>query len=123
MVSTHSRWLSLITLAVLICAGNQLLGGDLYNKDTVKFEPAALPKPAEIQNFAATPSKIALKGMDDAQQIVITATLAEQRLQDLSGDVKYTVVDGKTERVSAIQLGGSTTKLRFGTAAAAHSGI
>jgi hypothetical protein len=34
-----------------------------------------------------------------------------------------TVVDGKTERVSAIQLGGSTTKLRFGTAAAAHSGI
>lgn len=31
--------------------------------------------------------------------------------------------DGKAERVLAIQLGGSTTRVKFATAAAAHSGM
>jgi hypothetical protein len=32
-------------------------------------------------------------------------------------------IEGKTERVTSIELGGSTTKVEFSTAAAAHSGM
>ena len=61
---------------------------------------ASLPKPAEIAALEVYPAKIALKGSDDAQQIVLTAKLAGDRLCDLSSDATYEVADAKVVRVT-----------------------
>jgi hypothetical protein len=100
MTTTHSHWLPRFALALLTFSGIQIFAGDLYDKGTASFQPVALPKPNEIQTLSAAPTKIALKGLDDAQQFVVTAALPDQRLQDLSGDVKYTVADPKVARVT-----------------------
>src|SRR5262249_6358987 len=64
-------------------------------------EAAPLPKPAEIQTLTATPERILLEGSDAAQQLIITATLASDRLQDLSTDAQYVSADPKIATVSA----------------------
>jgi hypothetical protein len=91
---------ALAALAALALLGGRLSAGDLYDKDPVKSDDVVLPKPAEVASLAANSPKIVLKGMDDARQLVITASLAGSRLQDMSGDVKYEVVDPKVARVS-----------------------
>src|SRR5262249_4176684 len=72
-----------------------------------------LPKPAEVKSLAAYPTKIALKGGDAAQQIILTATLDGGRLQDLTGDVQYETADNKVVRVSTsgrvVPVGNGTT--------------
>ena len=94
-----ARWLPL--LAVVVVAGS-LRAGDIYpDKETSKLEPMVLPKPAEVQLLAVNPPKIALKGADDAQQLILTATLAGGKLQDLTGDVKYEAADPKLIRVTS----------------------
>jgi len=45
-----------------------------------KDDAVVLPKPADVQSLAIHPAKIALKGGDDAQQLILTATLAGGRL-------------------------------------------
>src|SRR5229473_1642318 len=52
-----------------------------------------------VQALTAYPGKIALKGSDDAQQLIITARLNSGRLQDLSTDAQYEVADDKIVRV------------------------
>jgi hypothetical protein len=91
---------ALALLAALVLFGGRLTAGDLYDKDPVKSDDVVLPKPAEVASLAANTTKITLKGMDDARQLVITASLAGNRLQDLSGDVKYEIADPKVARVS-----------------------
>jgi len=59
-----------------------------------------LPKAGEIKSLAAYPAKITLKGSDDAAQVIVTATLNDGRLQDLTGDVKYTAGNTSTIRVT-----------------------
>ncbi len=98
MQSAHRTALAL--LAAFALFGGRAAAGDLYDKDVAKADDVALPKPAEVTSLAANTAKITLKGMDDARQLVITATLAGNRLQDLSGDVKYEVADPKVARVS-----------------------
>src|SRR6516165_8941074 len=99
---THTRWPILLALAVLTCAGGSLRAGDLYSgKEPAKLDPVALPKPADIKAFTASPTQIALKGMDDAQQLVLTAELQSGQLQDLTPDVKYEVADTKIVRVTS----------------------
>jgi hypothetical protein len=95
-----SRWPVLTALLALTLSGGYLSAADSATKETAKpkdFEP---PKPAEVQSLAVQPAKVALKGLDDAQQLVLTATLTGGRLQDLTGDVKYEVADAKVVRVS-----------------------
>src|SRR5207237_1320872 len=75
-------------------------------------ESAPLPKPAEVQQLTVAPTKIVLKGVDDAQQLVLTAQLAGERLQDLTTDAKYDVVDPKVARVTS---GGRVIPLSNGT--------
>src|SRR6516225_4113203 len=89
------------TLAVLGCLAGNAVAADLYKKDTVPEEAVALPKLADVQDLAVYPEKIQLKGGDDAQQLIVTATLAAGRFQDLSGDVKYEIGDGKIVRVTS----------------------
>jgi hypothetical protein len=97
---THlSRWPSLAAL-IAFSIGSQA-SAQLYDKALATGDGVVLPKPAEVQSLAVYPTKIALKGGDDAAQLIITATLADGRLQDLSTDAKYTVADGKTVKVTS----------------------
>jgi hypothetical protein len=110
----------LMALAALTCSGRDLRAGDIYSKEPVKQDAIELPKPAEIQSLNAYPNQIALKSIEDAQQIVITATLAANRLQDLTGDVQYEVADSKVARVSTagrvvpVANGATTITAKFG---------
>src|SRR5260370_34171000 len=96
---TRPQWIWLP--ALLLTAAGSLHAGDIYSeKEPAKLVPLALPKPAEVQKFEVYPTKIALKGADDAQQLILTATLVGGRLQDLTGDVKYEAADPKLIRVT-----------------------
>jgi hypothetical protein len=96
-VPTHvSRWLFLLAAA---CSFASPALADLYNKSTVPVDQTPLPKPAEVQALAVYPTNLTINGLDDAAQLVVTATLKDGRLQDLSGDVEYSIADGKTARV------------------------
>jgi hypothetical protein len=99
---SHPRCRILLAIVVLTYAGGSLRAGDLYSgKEPAKLDPVALPKPADIKSFTASPTQIALKGMDDAQQLVLTAELQSGQLQDLTPDVKYEVADTKIVRVTS----------------------
>jgi hypothetical protein len=99
---SHPRWPVLLALAALTCAGGSLLAGDLYpGKEPAKLDNVALPKPSDIKSLTVHPARIALKGIDDAQQLILTAELQGGQLQDLSGDVKYEVADKKIARVTS----------------------
>jgi len=75
----------------------------------------ALPKPADVQKFEVYPTKVALKGGDDAQQLILTATLEGNKLQDLTLDVKYEPADAKVVRVTpsgrVVPLGNGSTEV------------
>ncbi len=113
---SHSRLLMLLTLAVFTYAGGSLRAGDLYSgKDAAKLESVALPSPGEIKSLHIHPKHIALKGIDDAQQLVLTAELQGGQLQDLSGDVKYETADKRIVRVTStgrvLPLSNGTTEI------------
>ena len=63
-------------------------------------QDAPMPKPADVKAIAFHPAKVSLTGSDDAAQVVVTATLNDGRVQDLTQDVQFTVADGKTAMVS-----------------------
>jgi Protein of unknown function (DUF1549)/Protein of unknown function (DUF1553) len=90
------RWLFLLTAASL---SSSTAFADPYNKVPPPPDNVVLQKPADVGALAAYPSQLTIRGMDDAAQLVITATLQDGRLQDLTGDVEYSVADGKTARV------------------------
>ncbi len=113
---SHPRLLVLLTLTVLTSAGGSLRAGDLYSgKDAAKPENVALPSPGEVKSLSIHPNRIALKGIDDAQQLVLTAELQGGQLQDLSGDVKYEAADKKIVRVTStgrvVPLANGTTEI------------
>lgn len=116
MTGSHSGWLRLTALAALTFSGNQLHAGQLYDKTPARSDAVALPQPQEVLALAVHPAKITLKGMDDAQQIIVTATLAGGRTQDLSGDVKYEIADAKVAHITAsgrvLPVANGTTELR-----------
>ncbi len=115
MQATLTRWLCPIALAALFVTGSQLRAGDLYGKEPVHADAVALPRSAEIQSLDVHPARIALKGMDDAQQVILTAALSGGRLQDLTGDVKYEIANPKVARVTSsgrvLPVGNGTTDL------------
>ncbi|HTU91557.1 MAG TPA: DUF1549 domain-containing protein, partial [Gemmataceae bacterium] len=96
------RWPVLLALVVLTYAGGSLRAGDLYSgKEPAKFENADLPNPGDIKSLTVHPNHIVLKGIYDAQQLVLTAELLNGQLQDLTGDVKYETADKKIVRVTS----------------------
>jgi hypothetical protein len=99
MTGIRERLLLCVAIALLV-ASRSLHAGDLYKTETIKGDTVPMPKPAEVQLLSAHPDKITLKGGDDAQQLILTAHLAEKRLQDLSTDVQYDVGDPKVARVT-----------------------
>jgi hypothetical protein len=111
---------TLMALAALTCSGRDLRAGDIYDKTPVKQDAIQLPKPGEIQSLNAYPNQIVLNRIEDAQQILITATLAANRLQDLTEDVQYEVSDGNIARVTSsgrvipVANGATTITAKFG---------
>jgi hypothetical protein len=86
---------------------------DLYGKQPVKTQQAALPTPAEVKTLTAHPAAVTLKGHDQSAQLIITAGLDGGRLQDLTGDVRYEIADPNVARVTSagrvIPLANGTT--------------
>jgi hypothetical protein len=90
------RWLFLLAVTSLTA---QPALADLYNKVPPPPDTVVLPKPADVRTLTAHPTQLTIRGMDDAAQLVVTATLQDGRLQDLSGDVAYSTADPKTAKV------------------------
>ncbi len=95
---------------VLVCAS--VHAADAPKADISTADAVALPKPADVQALAIYPPAVALRGSDASQQMLVTASLAGGRLQDLSCDVSYDVADAKVVRVSS---SGRVTPLASGT--------
>ncbi len=102
------RWSALtISLGMLLGdlgdlgVSSSALAGDVQNKAPARTDEPALPAPAEVQGLSVQPDKIALKGADDARQLVLTANLTTGRQQDLSSNVKYEVAHPKIARVTS----------------------
>ncbi len=99
---TLTRLPMLLTLALILHADAVLRAGDLYaGKEPVKTDAVALPKPSDIKTLTVHPAQIALKGIDDAQQLILTAELLDGRVQDLTPDVKYETANNKIVRVTS----------------------
>ncbi|HVS40445.1 MAG TPA: DUF1549 domain-containing protein [Gemmataceae bacterium] len=118
---TRLRWPAMLAVAAVAWPAGFLAAGDIYSdKSGPKQDLAPLPKPAEVQSFTASPEKIALQNADDAQQIIVTAGLIGGRLQDLTGDVQYTVADEKVAKVTPagrvlpVANGATTIKATYG---------
>jgi hypothetical protein len=94
------RCFLLVALAPLFALAGSAFAAEPTKKERAPAELAPLPKPAEVQTLTATPERIVLEGSDASQQLVITATLTSDRLQDLSSDVEYESADPKVARVS-----------------------
>ena len=71
-----------ILLLVPLLAGGVVAAQVL--REPTKYDAIELPKPSELQALTFYPDKIHLKGGDDAQQLILTATLKNGRLQDLT---------------------------------------
>jgi hypothetical protein len=117
---TNLRQSVLTAFAALFCSGGLLAGGDLYNKTPVKVKEAELPKPADVKALAVFPDKVKLTGLDDARQLILTATLNDGRLQDLTHDLTYEAADNKVARVTSsgrivpVGNGQTTVTARYG---------
>jgi hypothetical protein len=82
-------------------------------------EPAPPPGPADVTKISIQPSEIALKGGDSSQQLIVTATLKDGRLYDLTGEAQYeaaakTVRVTTTGRVLPLASGKSEVRVRYG---------
>jgi hypothetical protein len=64
-------------------------------------EQAPLPPPGEVRSLAVYPERIELTGSDSSCQLIVTATLANGRLQDLSGAATFEANGGKLVRVTS----------------------
>jgi hypothetical protein len=100
MKGNHTYMPVLTALVALILSGGHLSAGDLYSKDTASSDKVELPKPSAVKSLAAYPTKLALKGSDDAKQLILTATLDGGTLQDLTTDIAYEVGNSKIVRVT-----------------------
>jgi len=81
--------------AALLAAACFTIAGPLANAADATINPA------DIKSVAIHPEKVSLTGSDDAAQLVVTATLNDGRLADLTSDSQYAVVDGKSAVVLA----------------------
>src|SRR5579864_7813997 len=98
--SHHLPRLALTALAALTLSG-VLRAAEPAKTPTPSSDGTPLPTPAEAQKFEVYPAKIDLKGGDDAQQLILTATVAGSRQQDLTLDCKYEPADAKVVRVTS----------------------
>ncbi len=79
---------------------------------------ADAPTPADVTALAVHPSRVALASGDDAAQLVVTGTLADGRLVDLTQAAKYTagnlVSVSEAGRVTPTANGSAEVVVRYG---------
>ena len=79
---------------------------------------APLPSPGEIKALAIHPALVTLRSGDDTAQLIVTATLTDGRLVDLTQDAKYaagnSVAVSATGRVSPLANGTTDVVVTFG---------
>ena len=108
-----------LIVGTAILAGGQA-NAQLYEKKEVTGDLAPMPKPAEVKVLEAYPASVALKGLDDSAQLIITANLNDGGQQDLTSKVEYEVANTKVARVTSkgriIPLTNGTTEVtaKFG---------
>jgi hypothetical protein len=81
------RWAVLLATLFVAATGTRAAAADI--------------DPAAVKGFAVHPEKVALTGADEAAQLVVTATLIDGRLADLTSDAAFAVADGKSAVVLA----------------------
>src|SRR5437588_6572934 len=91
----------ILLAAFLLGSTSPLTAGDLYAGKTAPTETVTLPRPADVRGLEVHPVKLTLRGLEDAQQLLLTASLPDGRLQDLTGDVKYEAANPKIVRVTS----------------------
>jgi hypothetical protein len=69
-------------------------------KESAEGQVPVLPKAGEILQLQVHPTAVDFHSADDSAQLILTATLAGNRLVDLTSDVKYTIDDPKVARVT-----------------------
>jgi uncharacterized protein DUF1553/uncharacterized protein DUF1549/Big-like domain-containing protein len=100
MNRTSNRWRILIALVALTCAFGHLAAGDVHKSEPAKSSGPTPIAAADVQALSINPAKVTLRGSDDAMQIVVTATLKNGELRDVSGQVKYSAADEKLVRIT-----------------------
>jgi hypothetical protein len=100
MKGKYIAWPILLGLAAVTLSGDNRAADDLYNKKQVKTDSVALPTPAELRSLAVFPGSVTLNGIDDSRQLILTASLVSDRLQDLTGDCLYKVEPAGVVRVT-----------------------
>jgi len=91
MRSTHRKLFLLAALSALVASPANA---------AEKTDPSLLPKPTEIQSLSVHPAKVDLSSGDDSAQLVVTATLKDGRLRDLTGVATYAVKNGTLATVN-----------------------
>src|SRR5262245_7011242 len=115
-----TRWLTVGTGLLLLTVQGYLSADDPGKTKQAPMSDVTLPAPSEVQALSVQPTTITLVGSDDARQLVLTGQLSGGRVQDLSGDAKYEVGDGKiagitsSGRVYPLGNGSTTITARFG---------
>ena len=74
MPTRFSRWLFVLALAAT--PTTPALAAE-PEKPQLPVESVALPKPADIASLAIYPTQLTIRGMDDAAQLIVTATLKD----------------------------------------------
>lgn len=75
------------------------------------------PRPAEVRGLNVYPPKIALKGSDDARQVIVTGEMGPASIQDLTGEVSYEFENPAFARITSsgriLPLANGNTKLKI----------
>ena len=113
MTGMSRRWLSSVACAFLICVGQRTAGESAQNPDQ------AAARPADINSLDVFPAKVALRGIADSRQLIVTANLSDRR-QDLTGEVSFQVTDPAVVRITSagrilpLANGVTEIKVQFG---------
>ena len=102
MTGTPMRYYFFCALGAFTLFMGSALGDEPSRSASLSMPPAALPESSTVESIDIYPSKVTLRGADDARQLIVTATVASRRRQqDLTSDVKYEAGDPRVARVTS----------------------
>lgn len=108
-----------LTAFGLAASASQANANDTPSSATPSVQ-ITLPQPDQVKSLTVQPTQAELVGSDDARQLVITGTLTNDKLQDYSGAVEYSVADPKIVRVTSsgriipLANGSTTVTAKYG---------
>ncbi|MFQ3591882.1 MAG: DUF1549 domain-containing protein [Gemmataceae bacterium] len=109
----HTPWLA---LAAVFAFSRLALANPATDSAPASLPPVVLPTAAEINQITFKPEKVTLKGLDDSNQLIVTALLSNGKTFDLTGEVKYESADDKIARVTTsgrvVPIGNGSTTIK-----------